>query len=75
MEGWWSMATHFHIQWASGTLDWERFNTRWEAESLASQLAQPNESFTIEEFEESCPRCLNLLSPKRAGPQRKKDIA
>jgi len=35
-----------------------------------------NESYTIEEFDESCSRCLKLMPPKRAEqPERKREIA
>lgn len=70
------MPTHFHIHWESGALDWEPFATRWEAESSAGQLARVNESFSIQEFGENCPRCLGLMSPERAAkPEKNKRIA
>jgi hypothetical protein len=70
------MPTHFHIHWGSGALDWERFATCWEAESAANQLARTNESYTIKEFDDSCLRCLKLMTPKRAEqPEGKREIA
>lgn len=69
------MPTHFHIRWGSGALDWELFATQRDAESVATQLARVNESFSIQEFGEDCPRCLGLLSPERAvQPEQKKRI-
>jgi hypothetical protein len=70
------MPTHFHIRWASGALDWERFATCWEAESATNQLAYTNERYTIEEFDDDCPRCLKVMTPKRAEQaERKREIA
>ena len=50
--------THYHIRWAQiPLLDWESFNTRVEAEAAAQILARPGETYTIEEYDETCPRC------------------
>ena len=51
---------HYHIRWSNGALDWEPFNTRAEAEASARQLMRFGESYTIEEFDGTCPRCLEL---------------
>ena len=48
---------HYHIRWSNAALDWERFDTQAEAEASAKQLARPDETYTIEEFEGACPRC------------------
>lgn len=52
--------THFHIHWSSGALDWERFSTALEAEVSAQQLACDDETYTVEEYGEDCPRCIGL---------------
>jgi hypothetical protein len=53
---------HYHIHWSGkSTLDWECFNTHEEAETSASQLALPGETYTIEEQGLSCPQCMKLI--------------
>jgi hypothetical protein len=37
--------------------DWEAFASRDEAELMAKRLATPSETFTIDEFDDSCERC------------------
>jgi hypothetical protein len=55
-------ATHYHIHWTGKpTLDWACFPTRAEAEKNARQLVLPGETYTIEEHDESCPQCMNLM--------------
>ena len=49
---------HYHIHWSGkATLDWERFETKAEAEKSARELVHPHESYTIEEHDGTCPRC------------------
>jgi hypothetical protein len=51
-----SPRTHFHIHWSGKEhLDWECFNTRADATMRALELAQPGESFRIDEIFEQCP--------------------
>jgi hypothetical protein len=45
----------WHIRWYGGKLDWECFGTREEAEASAKQLAKPNETYSIEECDGTCP--------------------
>ena len=46
---------HFHIKWSSmDSLDWQCFNSRLEANTLAAHLVQPGETFTIEECSDDC---------------------
>jgi hypothetical protein len=54
------VATHHHIHWSTGTLDWECFETRHDAEVAANQLVKTGETFVIEEYAEGCPRCRRL---------------
>ena len=57
--------THYHIRWAQiPLLDWESFNTRVEAEAAAQILARPGETYTIEEYDETCPRCRAAMNVK-----------
>lgn len=47
---------HFHIQWDGfDRLDWQCFDTREKATTLAKELARPDEVFTIVEVCEACP--------------------
>jgi hypothetical protein len=49
---------HYHIRWSDSKLDWERYNTRAEAEAGVRQLMRVGETYTVEEFSDSgCPRC------------------
>jgi hypothetical protein len=53
-----SHKTHFHIHWAGvAKVDWEPFDTREGAEQRVLELRRPGENNTIEEYDESCPRC------------------
>ena len=54
---------HYHIRWASVTLDWETHSTPANAEEAAKALARPHERYRVEEFQDdTCPQC----SAKRA---------
>ena len=48
---------HFHIRWSQLSLDWERFDTREEAEERAEQLVRDGETYTVEAFDGACARC------------------
>jgi hypothetical protein len=49
---------HYHIRWSSRTaLDWECFDTQVQAEARAKELVGPDETYSIEERDETCPRC------------------
>ena len=63
-----SPEVHFHIRWESGAFDWERHNTREEAEAAAKQLSAPNEKHTVEEHNGTCAEC-------QAGPYPAKRAA
>ena len=59
--------THYHICWSSCNVDWEVYRSRVEAETGAHQLVRPGETYTMKEFDQSCPTCRrNMLSPKSA---------
>lgn len=61
-------APHFHIRWTSGdmpTVDWEAFDSRDEAESMARRLATPSETFIIDEFDHRCERCAMFRLERR----------
>lgn len=50
---------HYHIRWSrKKELDWERFDTRLDAQISAAQLVRPDETYTIEEHDEGCARCV-----------------
>jgi hypothetical protein len=55
--------THYHIRWSgAASLDWDRFDSREEAEANAAHLIRPGETYTIEELDGTCPRC-RTVSP------------
>ena len=63
------MAAHYHIRWSSKELlDWEPFDTRTDAEARAAQLVRSGETFTIEECDETCPRCTKTFHYQPAKP-------
>lgn len=49
--------SHYHIRWSQLTLDWERFDTRENAEERATQLVRDGETYTVEAFDGACARC------------------
>ena len=51
---------HFHIQWCDSKLDWETFQTREDATTQAKELVRPGETYVIEQFDDTCPRCMSL---------------
>jgi hypothetical protein len=53
---------HYHIRWSSAALYWQRFNTHAEATVKATQLMRPGETYTIEELDAHCPRCLEIVN-------------
>jgi hypothetical protein len=59
---------HYHIRWSTKeVLDWEAFESRAEAEAAAQQLVQPDETYTIIERDESCPRCRKAFKLKTSS--------
>ena len=51
------MDNHFHIVWQGDLTDWQRHDTRDEAENVAKDLVQPNESYNVGVFTDDCPLC------------------
>jgi hypothetical protein len=50
--------THYHIRWSTTSLlDWQRFETRPEAQQAAKGLVGSGETCEIEEVDTSCARC------------------
>ena len=48
--------THFHIFWTQNQLmDWQCFETRMDATMRAMELAQPGETFGVEQILLQCP--------------------
>jgi hypothetical protein len=66
---------HYHIRWSNSELDWEPFCTREEAEVSALDLVLLDESYIIQEFDETCSECSALKSQiegrKSVGVRRK----
>jgi len=61
---------HYHIrlQGGGGTLDWKMWSTRAAAQYSARQIAQPGETYVIEEFGEACTTCAAVsVKTARAG--------
>ena len=49
---------HYHIRWSGKVpLDWQRFSTPEEARISAKELVRRGETYVIEEYDETCPRC------------------
>jgi hypothetical protein len=49
---------HYHIRWSRVVpLNWERFNTRAEAEASAGLFVLQGETYAIDEQGEACQRC------------------
>ena len=49
---------HFHIHWVgSDKLDWERHDSRTDAEESAKRLAQKGEEYAVEQFNGDCQKC------------------
>lgn len=57
-----SPPVHFHIRWSSAAgLDFLRFDSCEEADESAKLWVRPNETYSIEAFNDSCERCADLL--------------
>jgi hypothetical protein len=53
-----SSKIHFHIRWTGvKRLDWEAFSTRDQADIRAKEFVRQDETYSLEMFDESCPRC------------------
>jgi hypothetical protein len=62
--------SHYHIRWSGKkVLDWERFGSEPEAEARAGELGRPFETYTIEEYDQACPRCRDVFESEEAHPQ------
>jgi hypothetical protein len=48
---------HYHIQWSSESLDWQRFDSCVDADECANELVLSDETYTVEGFGADCPRC------------------
>jgi hypothetical protein len=57
--------SHFHILWSNSKLDWERFDSREEARRGAEVLVRLGETYTIEQFDDDCPRCRQFAEKYR----------
>ena len=53
---------HYHIRWSNASLYWQRFKTHAEADVRAIRLTRPGETYTIEELDAHCPRCLEIVN-------------
>ena len=42
----------FHIRWNDSKLDWECYKTQDEAERVAEELAQLEEGYTVEKYQD-----------------------
>lgn len=56
---------HYHIRWLGGALDWEAWSTRAAAEYSARQIAQPGETYVLEESRGACMTCVSISLPRR----------
>jgi hypothetical protein len=57
--------THYHIRWSGKVLlDWQRLSTSEEAKASARQLVRQAETYSIEQHDETCPRCEAAMNVK-----------
>jgi len=62
---------HYHIRWSDSKLDWQVFNTPEEARRDANRLVRPGETYTIDKFEDGCPKCAANLVATEIKTKRK----
>lgn len=64
---------HFHIRWSGvSDLDYERFDSREQADESAKLLVRRDETYSIEQFGDSCGRCAKAAA-KAAKPSTAND--
>lgn len=62
-----TLKKHYHIRWSGvARLDWEAFKTAAEAEASARELLREGETFTVEERDAFCTRCLRAKTAQQA---------
>jgi hypothetical protein len=68
-----SAPSHFHIRWSSDALDHEPFTSSEQAHESAQSLVGRGESYSVEEFGDSCELCATLLDKvmKRLASSKK----
>jgi hypothetical protein len=55
-------ASHFHIKWTEkNRFDWQRFDDPSSAAERASELVQPGETFSVEQFSDECTVCRETI--------------
>ena len=57
----------FHIRWSDSELDWECHSTQADAERVAEQLAQLEEGYTIEKYQDGQDTLLCPFQHKNRG--------
>jgi hypothetical protein len=58
---------HYHIRWSGvARLDWESFSTPAQADVSANQLMRRGETYTIEQYDQSCTRCREVMTARPA---------
>jgi hypothetical protein len=63
---------HFHIRWSGASeIDYDAFDSADKAELAAKELVRHNETYSIEEYDDSCKRCAALLAKTWARSRRK----
>jgi hypothetical protein len=62
-----SVPSHFHIRWSGGELDYERFGSRQAAGESAKLLVRFGETYSVEEFDDSCNICAEILHRTAQG--------
>ena len=61
-------APHFHIRWIledTSRTDWEAFESRDEADTMAKRLKTPSELYAIDEFYDSCEPCATFRQQRK----------
>jgi len=62
-----SVPSHFHIRWSGGELDYEQFGSRQAAVESAKRLVRFGETYSVEEFDDSCNICTEILHRTAKG--------
>jgi len=54
-------------------LDWQAFNAPQEAQLEAERLVRPEETHTIDSFEDDCPKCVECIVARKKNLDRRDD--
>jgi hypothetical protein len=58
---------HYHIHWSNSTFDWQVFSNLERARIEAERLVAPDETYTIDHFDDDCPLCEAIAARVRGA--------